>query len=277
MSKKQKNIAASTHTLHDRAGMPIDFSDEESLTDGKPMFTPSESLVDDTCSERTSTMRDNLQDELDDRPETSPYISPIFTLLVGPSRVQYTIQEEFLNQCPQWAEKCRSKPWGNKIALPDVDEDIGHSLVHYLYTGNYQTLKLPTISSEAPDGAENPTATSMTPEAHSLLEYSRSVRLYCVARTYGLDGLEDMSLCHIENSQDGISIWNVLDLAKKAYEKLPDEEFWFTGYLRRKIEAALGEEADLLTRKEFLGHVGTVKKFDQALMKIIAELYNNKG
>lgn len=149
--------------------------------------------------------------------------------------------------------------------------------MHYLYTGNYQTLKLPTITSKAPDDAKDPTATIMTPEAHSLLEYSRSVRLYCVARTYGLDGLGDLSITHIENSQDGISIWNVLDLAEKAYKKLPDEESWFTDYLSRKIEAALREDENLFKTKEFLGRIGNVRKFDQALMKIVAEIYSDKS
>lgn len=80
-SKKQRNIAASTHTLYDCAGMPIDSSDEESFTSEKPVFTPLESLADDTCSERTSTTRDISQDELD-RPETS--CAPLFDLVPVP-------------------------------------------------------------------------------------------------------------------------------------------------------------------------------------------------
>lgn len=284
--------------------MAFDSLDDESIASEKPIYTPSESLADESWSEKTSTMGDSW---LDDRPETScaplfdnafvsykddrscsdsPYITPIFTLLVGSSRVQYTVQEGFLMQSPQWAEKCKSKPWGNKISLPDVDEDIGHSLVHYLYTGKYQTLKPRAISSKPPDeaisskpseNAKNPTATSEEPGAHSLREYRRSVRLYCVARTYGLAGLTYLSICHIEHPQDEISIWNVLDTAQEAYEKLPDDEFWFDSYLRRKLKASLRVDKYLLKKKEFLGRIGKVKKFDQALMKGIAEFYTERA
>ena len=165
--------------------------------------------------------------------------------------------------------KCNLKPWGNKIALPDVAKDIGHSLVHYLYTGTYQTMKPQTISEAGPGGAINPAN-------HDLLEYRRSVRLYCVARTYGLDELKRLSMHHIEISRDGISIWDVLDITEEAYEKLPDDEVWLTEYLKRKLEDRLGEDKSLFKRPEFHDRIGKVKIFDQALMKIIAEIYAEK-
>ena len=163
------------------------------------------------------------------------------------------------------AEKCKSKPWGNKIELRDVDRDIGHSLVHYLYTGNYQTTKPQTISEAGPSGARTPTEIGNEFEAHNLREYRRSVRLYCVARTYGLDKLKHLSMHHIEIPQDGISIWDVLDIAEEAYGKLPDDEVWFTEYLRRKLEDKLRADKFLLKRPEFLGRIGKVKIFDQSL------------
>ncbi|MCJ1422848.1 hypothetical protein MMC29_000728 [Sticta canariensis] len=248
--------------------MSVEFPDEESFTSEEPLrYTPPESLPDETSSENTYTSDTMRQD---DRPETSPYITPIFTLLVGSDRVQYTIQEGFLHQSPLWAEKCKSKPWGNKIALPDVDKDIGHSLVHYLYTGNYQTMKPQTISEAGPGGAIIPTETDKE------REYRRSVLLYCVARTYGLDELKHLSMHHIEIPQDDISIWDVLDIAKEAYEKLPDDEVWFTEHLRWKLEDSLRVDKFLFKRPEFLGRIGKVKKFDQSLMKIIAEIYTEK-
>lgn len=137
-------------------------------------------------------------------------------------------------------------------------------------------MKPQTISEAGPGAAITPTKTDEEPEAHNLREYRRSVRLYCVARTYGLDGLKHLSMHHIEIPQDGISIWNVLDIAEEAYEKLPDDEVWFTEYLRRKLEDVLRVDKFLLKRKEFLGRIGKVKKFDQSLMEVIAEIYTEK-
>ena len=128
-------------------------------------------------------------------------------------------------------------------------------------------MKPQTNSEAGPGGA------GREPEAHNLREYRRSVRLYCVARTYGLDELKHLSMQHIDIPQDGVSIWNVLDIAEEAYEKFPDDEVWFTEYLRRKLEDALRVDKNLLKRQKFLGRIGKVKKFDQSLMKIIAEIY----
>lgn len=175
-----------------------------------------------------------------------------------------------------WEKKCKSKPWGEKIALRDVDEDIGHPLVHYLYTGLYQTLKPQKTCSDAPDDAKNPTATTKESESHGLREYRRSVRLYCAARTYGLCGLVDVSIYHIENPQHKIPIWKMLDIAEEAYEKLPDDEVWFTDHLKRKLEAELRVDHFLLKRPKFLDKIGKVKAFDQALMKSIADIYTTE-
>lgn len=277
--------------------MDFDSLDDESIASEKQTFTPSESLADtsQSGSEKTSTMR---FDGPDDSSETScaplfdnafvsynddcscsdsPYNAPIVTLLVGSSRVKYTIHSELLWQSPLWAKICKPKPWGPKISLPDVHEDIGHSLVHYLYSGKYQTLNPRAISSNPSDNAKNPTATSQEAEAHSLREYRRSVRLYCVAGTYGLAGLSILSIYRIENSQDEISIWNVLDVAQEAYEKLPDDDLWFDGYFRRKLKASLRMDKYLPKREEFLDRIGKVKKFDQALMKGITEFYTERA
>lgn len=58
--------------------MPVDFPDDESLMSEEPIHTPSESMADETCSDITSTMRDNCED---DRPETSWV--PLFDLAFG--------------------------------------------------------------------------------------------------------------------------------------------------------------------------------------------------
>ncbi|MCJ1462319.1 hypothetical protein MMC07_000919 [Pseudocyphellaria aurata] len=246
--------------------MASDFPDDESLMSGAPIYTPSESMADELCSEMTSRAGDELPD---DRPETSPYNTPVFTLLIGDSRQAYTIQEALLYQSPQWEKKCKSRPWGEKIALRDVDEDIGHPLVHYLYTGLYQTLKPRT---EAPGDDKKPTATAKEPESHGLREYGRSVRLYCAARTYGLCGLVDLTIYHIEHPQEEIPIEKILDIAQEAYEKLPDDEMWFTDHLKRKLETELSVDSLLLKRQKFLDRIGKVKAFDQALIKCIVDI-----
>lgn len=204
----------------------------------------------------------------------SPYTTPIFYLIIGSSKVQYTVHEHFLNQSPEWKGKCKSKPWGNKIWLSDVDDDIGHALVHYLYTGAYQTLKPTDISSyDTTDLEGNGKARKLD----RLLEYKRSVRLYCVANNYRLVRLEILSKARIESFKDGISIWDTLDIAEEAYKKLRIGAKWFSNYLKEKMQAAVYEDEHLLTRKQFLCRIGMTKEFDKDLMKIIAQIYTGQN
>lgn len=158
-----------------------------------------------------------------------------------------------------------------------MDEDISHALVHYLYTGAYQTLKPKDVAAVASDDTIGREANDKARKLDRLLEYKRSARLYCVAKTYGLFHLETLSKVRIESSKDGISIWDTLDIAEEAYKKIPDDAKWFTMYLKVKLQAAMKEDQHLLTKKAFLGRIGRVTELDKALMKIIAQIYNGEN
>lgn len=154
-----------------------------------------------------------------------------------------------------------------------MDEDIGHSLVHYLYTGEYQTLKSVDASKETSSDTTGQETRSYVSGRVSILEYKRSVRLYCIARTYGLERLVMWSKAHMKLLDGSVSIWDILEIAEEAYSKLPHNELWFAEYLKGTMQAALHVDKTLPTRNEFLSRIGRVKRFDQALMRIVAEIY----
>ena len=141
--------------------------------------------------------------------------------------------------------------------MPDVGEDIGHTLVHYLSTGTYHTLELHNLSEHA----------------MKVAEYNRSVRLYCVTKKYGLSGLEQLSKHYAEIYNKEISLLELLDVAEEAFQSLLDDEVWFTDCLKKKMTAAFEEDKSLFTKPIFLDHIGNVKRFDKALVKCIAEIY----
>lgn len=154
-----------------------------------------------------------------------------------------------------------------------MDEDDSHALIHYLYTGGYQTLKQRDVSAVASDNTTGLEGSGKARKPDRLLEYKRSVRLYCIAKIYGLFRLEVICMVRIEGFKDGISIWDTLDIAEEAYKKLSIDAIWFGMYLKGKMQAAINEDKRLLTRKKFLGRIGRTTEFDKALMKIIAQIY----
>lgn len=154
-----------------------------------------------------------------------------------------------------------------------MDEDDSHALVHYLYTGAYQTLKPSYVSAVASDNATDLEGRGKVPKIDRLLEYKRSVRLYCIAKTYGLFPLETLCMKRIERFKDSFSIWDTLDIAEEAYKKLTAGAIWFSMYLREEIQAAINDDKHFLIRNKFLGRIGRTTEFDKALMKIIGQIY----
>ena len=164
-----------------------------------------------------------------------------------------------LSNCQGFGDLCKSTALNKVISLPDIDDETGHTLVHYLYTGTYQTLKLLNVSGDA----------------KRLCEYKRSVRTYCVARKYGIAGLEVLAKTFIERFKDQVSIVDALETAEEAYRKLPKDDVWFTSYLEDEIRAALKADGAFFTRKTFLGRIGNLHEFDSALVRIMARIYIN--
>ena len=74
----------------------------------------------------------------------SLYTSPFVTLHFGPTHQIYYLPEVLL----QRLENIPSRDaWTSEIHLVDVDASIGHVLIHFLYTGVYQTLNDENVES----------------------------------------------------------------------------------------------------------------------------------
>jgi hypothetical protein len=146
------------------------------------------------------------------------------------------------------------------IELPEVDEDIGHTLVHYLYTGSYQTLK--------PQGVSGP--------PDNITEYRRAALVYCSARLYQLDDLAKHAIEKMQLFDEGLSIFQILDIAKDVYPKLLDEDLWLPEYLTTKVEIAFTADNTIFSTDLFMSYIGIDATFTKALVKIMDQVYRNQ-
>lgn len=172
----------------------------------------------------------------------------------------YTISERLAEKIPGVANILRTREDGPPINFVDVDEDVGHSVVHYLYTGQYQTIMAPSSS-----------ATS-----RRQTEYRQSVHIYSVALGYKIEGLDALAKHYMLLFEDSVDIFQILSVAKKEYEDIRDLDDWYTNYLVNKIQTAFEEDEDVFKREEFSAILGEVAKFDQFLMQIVISLYLDK-
>ncbi|EEP75455.1 predicted protein [Uncinocarpus reesii 1704] len=191
-----------------------------------------------------------------EQPTESPYLTPPVTLVIGESRQKYTIQEYFIRGTTiggTWNN------FGAKILIDvsDVHEDVGHTLAHYLCTGDYQTIR----NLAGWDGEQ---------------EYRRSVLAYSAATTYGLEGLEEHARRMMLRLDYSIPILTILNLARSIYSKLPEKNTWFKEYIKDKMTAAFCADEGVFREDEFLGIVGTDPGFDKFLMRSVGEIYAHK-
>jgi hypothetical protein len=143
--------------------------------------------------------------------------------------------------------------------LPDMDKSIGHPLVHYLYTGTYQTL--------------DDLNCSLAEQIHS--EFKRAVLAYATAKKYELHGLEELAKDKIEHFGADMNIHDVVETIKDEYSKLPGNSTWFLDFLKEKARAAFEVDHTVFTKVDFFGRID-----DAALTKVLAkcvmELYEEK-
>lgn len=186
----------------------------------------------------------------------SPYTTPAITLSIG--NEAYTVPRHYLNQSPKLASELSDFSDTQTISLHGFDADIGHTLVHYLHEREYQTLKQ--------QGLPDPTGMRT--------EYRRGALVYCAARSLEVDGLATLAKREIESFDKGLSIFDILDVAKDVYLQLHEEETWFHDYLTAKISAAFAVDGSLFTQECFLNHIGG--PFAKALVKNIVKIYTGK-
>ncbi|KMP03890.1 LOW QUALITY PROTEIN: hypothetical protein CIRG_03582 [Coccidioides immitis RMSCC 2394] len=204
--------------------------------------------------------------ENDLRPEFSPYTEDCCYLLVGESCIRYTVPTHHLKKSPYLSFRApesllKSYRDSRMIEVPELDEDIGHTLVHFLYTDEYQTLKHP-ISSKAETKAT---------------EYRRSILVYQAASACGLPLLLERAKERINEFDNAVSIFEALDIAKLVYEKLQDgDKEWFCGYIRRKLENAFDADETLFAQDQFRGYIGEAPTFSRMLVKLLVEIYSDR-
>ncbi|KAL4876042.1 hypothetical protein BJY04DRAFT_223528 [Aspergillus karnatakaensis] len=178
------------------------------------------------------------------QPITSPYEHPIATVSIG--RKTFGIPVYFLRKIPQLKQQLDSNP-REDIVLVDVDEDIGHTFIHFLYTGQYETLD---------------------PRYDLARKYRRSALAYQAARQYELPGLEEHAKKYIKHFGFFVSLQVVLETAREIFPSLPDDEVWFKDYLKGYFADSFSGSRDFFHEEELVKAIGQSSRFDRFILQL---------
>ncbi|KAK4444612.1 hypothetical protein QBC34DRAFT_182481 [Podospora aff. communis PSN243] len=187
--------------------------------------------------------------ELDTRPESSPYGSPSCKV---PFANPLTVPNDVLLRSPKLHAAFESQ----LPELPEIPDDVGHILVHYLHTGTYESLK--------PKEEESP--------AKQISELRTSIRAYATARTYDLPELMRLAEKKIEKYGNTLTLPHLLEVTKDAHPTLSEADTWFLGYLKGRIRPHLEDPKSLLT-SNLLDQISSILSPNRVLLRTVLEMF----
>lgn len=192
---------------------------------------------------------------------SSPYTSQAINVRIGPNGANYTILQAMVEQHPGLQARMNQKKPGSPIELPEVDEDIAHTLIHFIYTQKYQSLGLGGI-----------------PEtARAAAEFKRSVLAYFAARLCSIEQLEEVTRSKMEHFSKQISVFDIQEIVAQISARLPQNEVWFPEHLYRWVKSMLQENDGLVANERLVDLIGKSPLFDKAVVRSVTEMYSEKA
>ena len=179
----------------------------------------------------------------------SPYASPPCTV---PFASPLTVPQDVLLRSPKLHAAYESQ----HPELPEIPDDIGHILVHYLHTGNYESLK--------PKEADT--------LAKQISELRTSIRAYATARAYDLPELMRLAEKNIEKHGEGLTLPHLLEITKEAHPGLSEADVWFLAYLKRRIRPHL-EDPKALLGSNLLDQISNILSPNRVLLRTVLEMF----
>ncbi|KGO51571.1 hypothetical protein PEX1_086140 [Penicillium expansum] len=140
--------------------------------------------------------------------------------------------------------------------MSNVDEDVGHTVVHFLYTGGYETVNSP-LDEGISDLAR---------------EYKRSVLVYQASRIWGLADLKVLSQQKMQHLDEDLPVLVILRIMRDIFSSLPTGETWLPSYIQGNLQRSLKPNDPGLGLREFYDVIGQDHRFDIAVMKMIIEI-----
>ncbi|EKG14253.1 hypothetical protein MPH_08581 [Macrophomina phaseolina MS6] len=192
----------------------------------------------------------------DRRPVTSPYCSGFSKVAFGQGSVAYYVLSCLLARYPKLENLQAFSKFSPRIELPEVYAGVGHTLVHFLFTGRYQTLR----SSEAPNEDEDD------------VEYGRALMTYAAARAYDLNDLACLAQGKAQSHGDALKISSALDHIKAVVSAGLSNDEWLDAHLNEKLGAFFREPDELFDIQDLVSCVGEALAFNKKLVEVLGQM-----
>lgn len=183
-------------------------------------------------------------DEIPTKPDSSPYTKAPIEIHVGEEPTVYYIPSHFL-PCGSIAPNGE-----DPIVLNDVDVKTVHTLVHYLYTNQYE---MPSTSNELEE----------------------TLQVYIMARKYKISGLAELASHEVQRLCEELDIFQIMKPIEPVFTKLRSEGSLVSpvdAILREKVTAMFQVDHTAFYSDAFLAHLDNAE-FRSFMLGCVMKLY----
>ena len=157
-------------------------------------------------------------------PSYSEYSTPIINILVGLTKVTFSVHQGILCKSSVFGQACERLQNYNALPLPDVEPKYFEIVVRFLYTGKYENFRVPK------QGHED----------DLIAGFKIHAELYCLARKYKLNDLALLIAAKM-SMDDKISFKSLVEIAKVILPKLDHDDVLFSAYFKTEASRAIIE------------------------------------
>ncbi|PVH91842.1 hypothetical protein DM02DRAFT_702727, partial [Periconia macrospinosa] len=215
--------------------------------------------LEESLPEKSSLESTSSPTLINNRLEVSPYTSCPTAIHFGVEQRVYYVPQDLLQSLERIASPYSPFNLRRNIFLPDVNANTGHVLVHYLYTGTYQTLY----------------NKDTLPREETNIEFKQAISTYVAAKDCHLDGLKELAKQRVKQLGTEMSISDVFKSVEEDFSKLCDESAWFQDYMYEKVKAMFEQDYTAFARTGLFDCTENVS-LTKILAKFMVELYNDK-
>jgi len=180
------------------------------------------------------------------------------SLEVGPEATRFLVHDSILSRSEILAAKSYPLAFVKQsVLLPELDLNTAHTLVHYLYTGKYQSLN--TLAS----------SDKVIPEVYKL-----GAGVYCAAARYKLPGLAELAQNKLKSLDEEMSIFDILTVARDhAFPLLPEDDLWYPSYVEQSLNNAMADDPEPFRKPDFITTVEGNSRLLQLVWKTVMSNY----
>jgi hypothetical protein len=175
-----------------------------------------------------------------------PYTEPPVALRIGPNETVHYVPHHLLPSA--WTS---AEPGGN-FDLSDIDLETGHTLVHFFYTGTYQSLS----------------------NSNSATGFKRAILVLIALQSWYVPDLQHLTKQEIEKHAATLEVFEILDAVKDDFARI-NSQGWVYDFLREKAQVAFEKDHTIFKNEALLATLDNAV-LGKLVMQWVVEMYDEK-